>query len=73
MASLMELDYASREGKNCWMVYFSVDDISSTLRVVKKYGGLVIIDVSDTGYGFALVQDTQGAFFCIQGKEKSAN
>ncbi len=72
VASLLEIDRGIRGDKNYWMVYFGVDDVDATLKSVKQYGGLVIIDLTATSYGFALVQDTQGAFFCVQGADKLA-
>ena len=67
VGSLIELDKKNQGVKNCWMIHFAVKDVGRTLRKAKNFGGLVIIDLTDTDYAFALVQDTQGAFFCIRG------
>ncbi|MGJ8655011.1 MAG: VOC family protein [Akkermansiaceae bacterium] len=75
VASLLELDKKVnvKAERNCWMVYFTVNNVDETLKRISKYGGLVIVDLANTGYGFSLVQDTQGAFFCISQNEKLAN
>lgn len=64
--SLFELDSELMKVESNWLVYFYVENMDATLQKVRQYGGLVIIDLTKENYGFALVQDSQGAFFCVR-------
>ena len=50
-----------------WVVYFEVDDLSSSVALVNKLGGSVILEPEDTPYGrIAEVADPAGARFKLR-------
>lgn len=66
IASMIELDEDQAEGKQYWMVYFGVKDVESTISAVQKNQGLVLFDLNENGERMTMVQDPQGAVFCLQ-------
>ena len=65
IASILELDPSTKGRKNYWAVYFSVNDMDSTLREVTTNGGSVIVQPNPNAGQYAIVMDDQGAAFCV--------
>ena len=54
------------EAPSVWMTYFAVDDADRAVAQVKDAGGTLIDGPTDSPYGrWALVEDPQGAKFCV--------
>ena len=64
IASILELDEASKGPKNYWAVIFATADVNATLRDVLDAGGSLLMEPS-AGFEFTMATDDQGAMFCM--------
>lgn len=62
----MSGEAASAELPALWMVYFAVEDCDATARRADELGGAVAVPAADNTQGrFAVLNDPQGAVFCV--------
>ena len=64
IASILELDSAVKGPKNYWSVVFHVKRVADVERSVPAHGGRVLMEY-DASIGYAMLEDDQGAMFCV--------
>jgi uncharacterized protein len=67
LAGIMDSSAFPGSPTSRWSIYWHVDDVATTIGVVKKLGGSVVADAEDTPYGtLAVVKDPMGAEFKLR-------
>ena len=64
IASILQLDEATKGPKNYWAVVFATDDLPATLETIADQGGRVLMQPI-TEFRYAMAIDDQGAMFCV--------
>lgn len=74
-AGMMAMDEGFGDAPPNWSIYFSVEEVESTVEKVNELGGKVLIPPSPAGEigEFTVVQDPQGAVFSVIRNEDPAS
>lgn len=64
IASMLQVDEATKGSKNYWSIAFATNQIDDSLQAVTNNGGTILMQ-PDGPLGFAMAADNQNAMFCL--------